>query len=303
MKKIVIQVLSFIMLILIILASIGIFKYIIRVSHYTHIKAEFTELTPFSSKMPVYFKGFKIGKVTKIEPKDDFTATQMHITLFPEQIRFPKNVYIKVKSYKKNVTYAEIELPELASEKRLKDGDTIKGKTDMSFEAILQRQAESGSFDLIIGTLGEVMVNLNNTVKQAEGLISDIRVTFKNNESYISVSTRNLSEATTNLSRTSLRISGTVDQITVDKTMKNIEETSRNMKNITRNIDCATRDLSDTMNHVNGITENVEGITDSVNCTMKNRFAGFRLIFGKPDQNCKCKKRQRPVLRPAYTTP
>lgn len=293
MKKIVIQILSFILLVLIILGSIAYVKYLIQVSHHTHIKAEFTELAPFSSNMPVYFKGFKIGKVTKIEPKDDFTATQMSITLFPEKIKFPKNVYVKVKNYKQNVMYAEIELPELASEKTLKDGDIIKGKTNMSFESILQKQAESGSIDLIIGTLGEIMVNVNNTVKEAEGLLKDVRVTFKNNENYISLSTRNLSEATGNLTRTSVKISSTVDQATLDRTLKNIEETSSNMKNITRNIDCATRNLSDTMEHVNGISENVNGITNSVNCTMKNRFGGFRLIFGKTDQNCKCKKCRR----------
>lgn len=303
MKKIVIHILSFIILLFIIAGTIFFIKYLIRVSHYTHIKAEFTELTPFSSNMPVYFKGFKIGKVTKIEPKDDFTATQMSITLFPENVTFPKNIYVRVKDYKDNLMYAEIELPELASEKSLKDGDIVKGKTNISFESIVQQNAENGSIDLIIATLGEIMVNVNNTVKEAQGLLKDVRVTFKNNENYISVATRNLSEATGNLSRTSVKISSTIDQKTLDRTMKNLEETSANVKNITRNIDCATRNLSDTMEHVNGISENVDGITNSVNCTMKNRFGVFRLIFGKADQHCKCRKRTPPQLRLSYTTP
>lgn len=303
MKKLILLILSFILLLFSFVLIFFFIKYISNVVHYTHIKAEFTELAPFSKNMPVYFKGFKIGKVTKILPKDDFTATQMSVTLFPENVKFPKNISLKVKSYKKNMTYAEIELPELASEKTLKDGDTIKGETNMTFESIMQKQAESGSFDLIIGTLGEIMVNLNNTIKETEGLVKDIRVTFKNNENFISVSTRNLSEATGNLTKTSVTLSSTVDQKTLDRTMKNIEETSNNMRNITRNIDCATRNLSDTMENVNGISENVNGITNSVNCTMKNRFGGFRLIFGKADQNCKCKKTQKPCLRPSYTTP
>ncbi len=303
MKKLILLILSFILLLFTFVLIFFFIKYISNVAHYTHIKAEFTELAPFSKNMPVYFKGFKIGKVTKIEPKDDFTATQMSLTLFPKNVKFPKNISLKVKSYKKNTTYAEIQLPELASEKTLKNGDIIKGETNMSFESIMQKQAENGSFDLIIGTLGEIMVNVNNTVKEAEGLLKDVRTTFKNSENYITLSTRKLSEATSNLSRTSVTLSSTVDQKTLDRTMKNIEETSNNMKNITRNIDCATRNLTETMENVNGISENVEGITNSVNCTMKNRFGGFRLIFGKTDQNCKCKKSQKPCLRPAYTTP
>ncbi len=266
----------------------------IHAAKQTHIKAEFTELAPFSSKIPVYFKGFKIGKVTKIEPKDDFSSTLMYVTLFPEKLAFPKNIHLQIKNYKKNLAYAEIVLPEKPDAKKLKDGDIVKGMTNMSFDSILEKQAENGSFDLIIVTLGEIMVNVNNTVKEADGLLKDVRLTFKNNENHISISTRNLSQATSHLTRASVNISSTVDQKTLDRTMKNLEETSKNMKNITKNIDCATRNFSETMENVEGITQNVEGITNSVNCTMQSRFGGFRLIFGKADQNCKCKKRYNP---------
>lgn len=290
MKKIVTQVLSFIALIFIIFGSIFMTRYIIQSAKQTHIKAEFTELAPFNVKMPVYFKGFKIGKITKIEPKDDFTSTLMYVTLFPEKIKFPQNITLHIKTYKKNLTYAEIELPDKPDDKILKDGGVIQGRTNMSLDSILEKQAENGSFDLIIVNLGEITTNINNAAKELEGLLKDVRVTFKNNENFITVSTRNLSQATTHLSRTSVNISSTVDQKSLDRTMKNIEETSKNMKNITKNIDCATRNLSETMEHVNGISENVDGITNSVNCTMKNRFGGFRLFFGKADQNCKCDK-------------
>ncbi len=288
MKLIAAQILSFILLVLIITGVVFLIKYI-KSAKYTHIQAEFSELAPFSNRMPVYFKGFKIGKVTKIAPKNDFSSTLMDITLFIEKIRFPENIHIQIKSYKKNLTYAEIELPEVPSPKKLKDGSIIKGKTSMSLNSILEREAENGSFELIISTIGEITVNTNNTMKELEGLLKDVRKTFKNNENYISISTRNLSQATSHLTRTSVNISSTVDQKTLDRTLKNIEETSKNMKNITKNIDCATRNLSETMENVEGITQNVEGITNSVNCTMKNRFGGFRLIFGKADQNCKCR--------------
>ena len=116
-----------------------------------------------------------------------------------------------------------------------------------------------------------------------------IKLFVKNNESFITLSTRNLSQATGHLTRASVNISSTVDQKTLDKTMKNIEQASKNLKNITRNIDCATRNLSQTMKNVEGISENVDGITNSINCTMKERFGGLRLFFGKASQNCKCK--------------
>lgn len=290
--KIIASILSLILSIFLIFGLVVLIKHIIHTTKQTHIKAEFTELAPFSKRMPVYFKGFKIGKITKIVPKDDFTTTLMHVTLFPEEISFPQNIHLQVRSYKRNLAYAEIVLPENPSDKKLKDGNIIEGRTNMSFDSIIERQGENGSFDLIIETLGEIMVNVNNTVKETEGLLKDVRLTFKNNESYISLSTRNLSQATGHLTRASVNISSTVDQKSLDRTMKNIEDTSKNMKNITKSIDCATRNLSETMEHINEITENVEGITNSVNCTMKNRFGGFRLFFGKSDQNCKCKRKR-----------
>ena len=291
MKKLLVQILSLILLILILAGIIWLVIYIDRAAHYTRIKAEFTELEPFPSNMPVFFKGFRIGKITKIAPKDDYTATQMSITLFPRDLNFPKNVYVRVKSYKDDYDYVEVELPELASEKLLKSGDIIEGKSNVTFESLIKKHAESGSLDLIIEGLGEITDSVNKAVQQADGLLADVRATLKSNQNYITLTTKNLSETTGSLYKTSLKIDGSVDQKTLDNTMKNLEQTTQNMQQITKNIDCATRNLTDTMNQVNEISENINGITNGVNCTMKKRFGGFRLIFGKAEQCCdKCKK-------------
>ena len=286
MKKLLVQVLSFIGLILILAGIVWLVIYIDKAAHYTRIKAEFTELEPFPAHMPVFFKGFRIGKITKIVPKDDYTATQMSITLFPRDLNFPKNVYVRVKSYKDDYDYVEIELPELASEQLLKSGDIIEGKSNVTFESLIKKHAESGSLDLIIEGLGEITDSVNKAVQQADGLLADIRATLNSNQNYITLTAKNLSETTSSLYKTSLKIDGSVDQKTLDNTMKNLEQTTQNMQQIMRNIDCATRNLTDTMNHVNEISENINGITNGVNCTMKKRFGGFRLIFGKPDQCC-----------------
>ena len=287
MKNLLIQLLSFIGLLILICAVLWLGIYLDKAAHYTRIKAEFVELEPFPVDMPVFFKGFKIGKITKITPNEDFTATEMYITLYPRNLNFPKNIYAQVKSYKDDWDYVEIELPELATEQLLKSGDMIKGKSNVTFESLVRKHAENGSFDVIIDTLGEVMVSVNSAVQQADGLLSDVRKTIQSNQNYISLTTRNLSEATGNLSKTTVKIDGSVNQQTLDNTMKNLEETTKNMQQITRNIDCATRNLSDTMNEVNEISENINGITNGVNCTMKKRFGGFRLIFGKAEQCCK----------------
>lgn len=268
MKKIITQILMYIILLALIVGVVFLIRYAVFIINQTHIKAEFTELEPFADNLPVYFKGFEIGKVTKIEPKDDFTSTLMSITLYPEDIKFPKNIYIQMKRHSDDFTYAEVMLPADPEVKLLANGDIIEGKTNLSFDSILEKHAQGGSLDAIILALGEVMANVNNTVLEAEGLLKDVRRTVKNSEQYITTTTKNISEATGNFSKTTLHINNSVDQGSLDRTMENIE-------NITQNIDCATRTLPETM-------ENVESITGNVNSTMKKRFGGLRLFFGKP---------------------
>ena len=192
----------------------------------------------------------------------------MSITLYPEDVKFPKNIYIQMKRHSDDFTYAEVMLPADPEVKFLANGDIIEGKTNLSFDSILEKHAQSGSLDAIILSLGDVMANVNNTVLEAEGLLKDVRRTVKNSEKHITTTTKNISEATGNFSKTTFHINNSVDQGTLDRTMENIE-------NITQNIDCATRTLPETM-------ENVEGITGNVNSTMKKRFGGLRLLFGKP---------------------
>ncbi len=291
MKKLLIQIISFLTLLALICGIIWLGIYIDKVAHYTRIKAEFTELEPFEKNMAVFFKGFQIGKVTEIEPNEDFTSTQMSIILYPRNLKFPKNVYIQVKRHKDDYDYAEIELPELASEQALRNGDIIKGKASVSFEKLMQMHAENGNIDIIIESIGDVLNSINSTVQEAGNVLSTTRNILKSNEKYITAATKNLSITTKSLSDTTSKMDNSINQQTLEDTINNLEKTTANIQQITKSIDCATRNFTDTMNQVNQITKNVNGITNSMNCTMKKRFGGFRLIFGKADQSCsKCTK-------------
>lgn len=286
MNKLLIQIISFIALIIVILGILWFGIYLDKIANYTRIKAEFTDLEPFDKNMPVFFKGFQIGKVAGIEPKDDYTATQIAIVLYPKDLKFPKNVYAQVKSYKDEYDYVEIELPQLASEQQLKDGDIIKGKSSISFEKLMQMHAENGNIDIIIESLGDVLNSINTTVQEAGNVLSETRNILKSNEKYITATTKNLSITTKSLSDTTSKMDNSINQQTLENTINNLEQTTNNIEQITQSIDCATRNFTDTMNQINQITKNINGITNSVNCTMKKRFGGFRLIFGKADQSC-----------------
>ena len=67
--------------------------------------AEFSELGPFYKTMPVYYKGYKIGKTGKVRPSKDFKTTLVSIIFYPEELKLPANVSAKVKQLSNGIDY------------------------------------------------------------------------------------------------------------------------------------------------------------------------------------------------------
>lgn len=286
MHKIIINTILTVLFIIIVAGIVWFGIYLYQLASYTRIKAEFTELEPFSPNMPVYLKGFKIGKVTKIVPIGNFTSTKMHIELYPRNLKLPKNIKAQVRTFKDDFDYVEIVLPNLASAKYLKDGDTIQGQTESSWNSLLQRHMQDGSIDIVIDNVGEITKSVNKAVIQVDGLIQDLRETIKQNQPNIYLTTSNLSKMSNELNNTTLKLNNTVDQKKLDSAVSNLEQSSKNINDMTQNLNAATKNITDTMDNVNAITKNVEEITRGVNCTMKERFGLMRLFFGKGSRYC-----------------
>lgn len=263
--------------------------YFYRYLSYTRIVAEFDEAEPLPPKMSVFYKGFNIGKVTKVKPIDDYTKTEVHILFFPADLQLPKNVTARVKNYRKKFDYIDIVYPQLPSETMLKNGDRIKGKTSASVEAFLNEQSENGTLDLIVDNVSTFIETLNNTTKNAGDLLNTLNSTVKENQRNINRTTGNLEMTTRNLRLTTLKLNRSIKQDMTDESIENLNQTTRNIKEITKNIDCATRNLTQTMDNVNSITGNVDDITCTVSRTIKSRMGMMRLLFGKPD-DCHCKR-------------
>ena len=67
------QVSRIALLIFVILCSV---LFIYRLLTYTYLTVEFNEARPVRNKIPVYYKGYRIGKVDKIKPSKDFKSTK-----------------------------------------------------------------------------------------------------------------------------------------------------------------------------------------------------------------------------------
>ena len=89
-----------------ILISIGVSYYFYRTR--TYVTAEFRNLRPFHDRAPIYYNGFKIGKVVKVRPNKTYTATIVTLRLHPMDLKLPVNITANLKREKNKKT--EIEL-------------------------------------------------------------------------------------------------------------------------------------------------------------------------------------------------
>ena len=270
-----------------IVIPIGYFLY--KNTTYTRVIAEFDEAEPLPANMNVYYKGFNIGKVTKVQPQDDYTKTEVHLLFYPADLQLPKNVSASVKNYRKEFDYIDIIYPNIPSELMLKNGDHIKGKTTATVESFINAQSENGTLDLLIDNVSTFLETLTNTTQNAGDLLNTLNNTIKENQKSIYQTTKNIELSTRNLRLTTLKINKAIKQNMTDESMQNITETTKSIKAISQNIECATGNLTQTMNQVNSITNNIDDITCTISKTLKTRMGGMRLLFGKPETCCKRK--------------
>ena len=81
-----------------ILISIGVSYYFYRTR--TYVTAEFKNLRPFHDRAPIYYNGFKIGKVVRVRPNKTYTATIVTLRLHPMDLRLPVNITANLKREK-----------------------------------------------------------------------------------------------------------------------------------------------------------------------------------------------------------
>lgn len=268
------------------------------------IRAKFTELGPMYSSMPVYYKGFKIGKTKDINPSEDYKYTVVKIILYPEKLSLPDNVVAKVKKLETGKDYIELLYPEKPSENLLKNGDFIEGKTTVDIDSFMSAQVESGVFSSISDNMGKTLTSVEKTSDEVNKFFSDLRVILKENRPNIKRSTENTADILENLNNITSTIDKTLDEKKLKKITSNVHDSSNNLKDLTSNIiditanlSVATKDLDKTMAKLDATiaeahtsAKNVSGITGGVCEIMGKRFAGVRLFFGKPVSHSKCAK-------------
>ena len=261
-----------------------------------HVTAVFDELEPFPHNINVYYKGFRLGRSTKVYPSKDFTQTYVDMNLHMDDFSLPDNITAKVKTKNKR-DYIELIYPDMPSVTYLKNHDKIKGEKGINFASFIQDQADSGGLDNLTGNLsetvdaaGETMNALTDLFHTANDILVDLRPSLKESGENLAITTRNLTVASDNIANVSIGLNRSAKPKILDNTFSNIELITKNLELTTSNTALLTKRadsetvalLNCLIKNANNVILNINDIIKGFKATLSKRFAGMRLIFGKP---------------------
>ncbi len=282
-----------------ILLAIAIAYYMYKTN--TYVTAEFKNLRPFHDRAPIYYNGFKIGRVVKVRPNRTYTSTIVTLELHPHDLKLPVNMSANVKKernrWNRKFDYIDLVYPDKPSGFYLKDGDRISGSTTVELDTYLANQ-DPESLEAMKSDAAETIKNLNITIQTLGDLFStlnsmaeDVKPNVVKASSDLSESTSNFVKVSENATSVTGNINGALSEQRLDSTAKNVQVVTRNVKLMTNEFNKTIPQIGCTINEMNKVLCNIEEMTDGLNCTMRKPFGGLRLIFGSPvsKKKCQCK--------------
>lgn len=270
-----------------------------------YITAKFKESGPLYRNMPVYYKGYEIGKIENVRINYDYKYSLAKIVFYPKEPKLSDNLVAKAKKLEMEDDYIDLIYPDPPSDSLLKKGGIIEGRGAFDIDMLLSDVAEADILVPLLQNFSDLLVNASKTSDEIRNFFSDSRSILKDNKQNINRTTKNLAISTKSLVKLTSNFNNSFTDNKLKNTTSNVDKSSHNIlaatesvKNITASIDCATRNLDKTVAKIdcticeaNKIAKNIRVITGNFCEVLGKRFAGLRIIFGKPINNNKGSQR------------
>ena len=271
-----------------VILAIGLFFLLSYLLGQTKITVDFDKLEPFEHSMPVYYKGFRLGHSTKVYPGKDFHTTRVDLKLRLQDLVLPENITAMVKRHNRR-EYIELIYPEMPSIHGLKDYSIIKGTKGANFESFMQDNAEDGSLDEVKENLNKVLISACDTFESITLLATFATEILKDVRPSIVQSAKNLDMTTKNLADSSYSIKTSLDNNYIENTLYNFSTTSENLNSTTHNFSSTSSRINEeslclincVIRNINVVVSNINEIVVGLGTTLRKRFGGIRLMFGK----------------------
>ncbi len=265
-----------------------------------YITIQFDELAPFENNMPVFYKGFRVGRTRSIRPDKDFKHTLIKVVLDYKDLKLPKNTTALVKKIDKGekegrFDYIELEYPDSPSIYYLKTGSYIKGKTSLDWNTLISQQADKGNLDNISEGIDELLASLKDTSDSLNTIFVTLNEILAENRPNLMNASSNLAKTTNNLQEVSLKMNNSLTQARLDNTTTgfegssvNIDEATKNLKDVSENLNNMMPYIDATIIDVNTTMCNVTQISEGILETLQKRLGLLRLLMGQPVKKKNC---------------
>jgi len=286
-------------LLVIFLTLAGVYFY--NASYYVVIR--FDELGALTKNMSAYYNGFKVGKIVRIEPDNDFKHTLVKVNITSKNLNLPQNTTVHVENFPNGELYLQFVYPGSPSFNTIKRGDILEGIAPYSIEQFMLGQNISGVTDIVslhvIKALNATEIaneEINLFFKTTSKLINENKRGIHESVNNTAAMTKslarmaeNLDQTSKNLNETSKNLNAAFDEANLKDTASNIKDSTSNIKETTENIAKATKDIDktmkkidDTVTQANATAENLTNMTSGLHGTLSKRFGGMRMMFGTP---------------------
>ncbi|MCR4880517.1 MAG: MlaD family protein [bacterium] len=241
---------------------------------------EFDELGPIYKRMPVYYKGYKIGITEKIKPSADYKTTLVTVKFYPNDLKLPNNTTAKVKPLTTTRDYIELIYPKKPSADILKTGDKITGSTTLDVQSFMNAQYESGSIGFIIENVSITLRSITKTSDEAAVLLKGINISVLENRKTMQKIFESLSVTTENIRELSEKLNNSISQDSLSETSLNVQKTSENLESITKNLNGTINRLNSVLYNINGVAANANDISADIKASANNRKGLFGILLG-----------------------
>ena len=274
--------------ILIFILGLILINYLLYLICTTKITIQFEDFEPFKHNLPVYYNGFKLGHTTKIYPSNDYRTTMVDTRLLMKKLKLPVNTYAVLRRKDKK-DYIELEYPKSPYIENLRYKDVIEGHMGVNFENYLQNQAETGGLDEIKNNVNKTVISAGQTFDALTGMLDMMTSILQDVRPSIKEATDNVNTASKNLAEISDNLRITVEKGYIDSALSNFEVTSGNLVLTTKNFGGFSDNLNKQSNilincflkNANIVICNINEIIIGLGNTLRKRFGGIRLFFGK----------------------
>lgn len=291
--------LTFGKILVLILLIIALGFVIINYFNHTYIKAEFNDMDPLPDKMGVYYKGYKLGSTSKVKISKDFKTTYLFITLNQRGLELPKNITVSIKQYDKDEEdskYVDINYPTAPMLSYIKTGDTIKGLPQNGINLDGISETNQQHLDNLSAKGESFLASAKETSDSLTSLFDMIYSILDENKENIHESTTSFKNSMKNLENLTTKINNGITEDMIKNSTHNIETTTLNLANSTNEFVSMSGNFNKSSSEFKVLVPKLSKLIDTIQLvicntneiilgiknTLKQRFGGARIIFGKP---------------------